>query len=82
VTKFQRGMSLPDAAERIAPIVDCPPGEIAGFVILVVPAAADAGPVIAASENITPHMAGHMLEVVGAILLAAEAEAARIRREN
>jgi hypothetical protein len=76
------GMKLDEAAERLAPIVDFPPDEIAGFVIVVLPADPGTGPGIAASENIPPHMAAHMLDIVAQMLFAAEAEAARIRREN
>lgn len=71
---IQHGMPLSDAAERIAPIVDLPADQIAGFVIVVVPAADDVGWSVAASENMPPETAGLLLgTVAGALVTTAAA---------
>lgn len=70
---FQRGMSLSDAAERIAPIVELPADQIAGFVIVVIPATDDVGWSVAASENMPPETAGLLLGTVAGALVTAAA---------
>lgn len=69
-------MDLADAAGHLAPITGVPADQIEGFIILIV-GKTDANNSIAASENISPHMAAHMLEATAGILFVAEAERAR-----
>jgi len=78
---FYPGMSLADAVGRIAPIADVPADQIEGFIILIV-GKTDADNSIAASENISPHMAAHMLEATAGVLFTAERERGRRARGN
>ena len=80
--KYQGGMSLADAAERIAPIAKLEPGKVAGFVLIVIVDDDDSPPAIAASENIPPHLAAHILDVTARHMFAAEMERQRKAGEN
>lgn len=78
--QFNQGMPLSEAAELIGPIVEMPPEEIGGFLIVVIDAEPEpgTGPVIAASENIPPAMAADLMILAGQTLAAnLAADAAR-----
>jgi hypothetical protein len=66
---FQQGMNLKEAAERLAPLAGLDPAEVAGFILLIVVDDDEQGPAVAASDNIPPHVAGHMLILAGNMLL-------------
>lgn len=71
--EFHEGIGLEAAVERLAPIVGLPADQIAGFVIVAIPADDGAGPSVAASDNVPPEAAALLLGAVARVLTTAAA---------